>query len=72
MAKSAGHGRVAIRQRKTCSGVVENTRRPRSDWVAACALGRRRRESGRDVVRNSPAYRRRAQKRRLMAPVTIH
>ncbi len=71
VAQRAGHVRVSIGQRETRCGVIEHSRGPRRDRMAGRARRRRRRESRRHVIRHRTADRRRAQKRRLVAPVTI-
>jgi len=51
--------------------MVECTRRPSGDGVTGSALRRRRRKSGRHVIRDRPANRRGAKVYSLVATVTI-
>src|SRR6202040_2123795 len=50
VAKTASDIRMSVSQRKSGRAVIEDSRRPGSDWVAGCAGRCGCRETGRDVI----------------------
>jgi hypothetical protein len=71
VAQGACHASVPFCQRESCAVVVKHSSRPCRNWMASCAGGSRRGETGGDMIRDRAANRCGALESRRVAPVTV-